>query len=244
MTAITKVMNVHKPDGLYFDGQYTSNPAALYALARRTRELIGEDGILEWHSTTALGNGHCYLPQADAYVDFILRGEGRESVYEDFEYLRYFVSFYNINNCIGVLCNNGPIGVNPNLVRDVLRANRALSRHRELAGKPNWWRVLEEEYFPKLNPALQNTGRRSHGCASETVWGTGPRPCWPNARPCWPNLDGTAPGVSTSGIPMPSNRSGDGVVARKPGRTVHRGGRADPERPCQHVRFSQDPCEH
>lgn len=169
MTAITKVMNVHKPDGLYFDGQYTSNPAALYALARRTRELIGEDGILEWHSTTALGNGHCYLPQADAYVDFILRGEGRESVYEDFEYLRYFVSGYNINNCIGVLCNNGPIGVNPNLVRDVLRANGRFHVIASWLDKPELVEVLEEEYFPKLNPALQNTVDAAMAARQETV---------------------------------------------------------------------------
>ena len=110
MSAIERVMEQHKPDGLYFDGQYTANPAALYALARRTRKLIGEDGILEWHSTGALGSRDCYLPQADAYVDFILRGEGRGGRYDDDDYLRYFVSGYNIHNSIGVLCNNSAEG--------------------------------------------------------------------------------------------------------------------------------------
>ena len=108
MGEITRVMREYKPDGLYFDGQYLDNPAPLYALARRTRELLGEDGVLEWHSTWALGNGRCFLPQADAYVDFILRGEGQDSVYGDFGYLRYFVSGYNTSNSIGVLCTNGP----------------------------------------------------------------------------------------------------------------------------------------
>lgn len=156
MAAIASVMNEHKPDGLYFDGQYIQNPAALYALARRTRALLGEEGILEWHSTSALGNGHCYLPQADAYVDFILRGEGRQSVYADFEYLRYFVSGYNINNCIGVLCNNGPVGVTPELVRDVLRANGRFHVIASWLDNPELVKVLEDEYFPKLTPALRN----------------------------------------------------------------------------------------
>jgi len=156
MAAITKVMNDYKPDGLYFDGQYMHNPAALYALARRTRELIGEDGILEWHSTTALGGGYCYLPQADAYVDFILRGEGRESVYQDMDYLRYFVSGYNINNCIGVICNNGPVGANTELVDNVLRVNGRLHVIASWLDKPEMVKVLEDEYFPRLNPALEH----------------------------------------------------------------------------------------
>ena len=156
MTAITKVMNDYKPDGLYFDGQYMHNPAALYALARRTRELIGEDGILEWHSTTALGGGYCYLPQADAYVDFILRGEGRESVYQNMDYLRYFVSGYNINNCIGVICNNGPVGANTELVNNVLRVNGRLHVIASWLNKAEMVKVLEDEYFPRLNPALED----------------------------------------------------------------------------------------
>lgn len=103
---IRKVMAKYKPDGLYFDGQYFENVPALYALARRARDVVGETGILEWHSTTALGNGLCFLPQADAYVDFILRGEGRENNYVNDDYMRYFVSGYNTSNSIGVICNN------------------------------------------------------------------------------------------------------------------------------------------
>lgn len=104
---ISRLVAEHKPDGLYFDGQYIDNPAALYLLARRARAVVGEDGLLEWHSTQALGADLCSLPPADAYVNLILRGEGREALYQDESYLRYFVSGYNVHNSVGVICNNG-----------------------------------------------------------------------------------------------------------------------------------------
>jgi len=110
MDAVTGVMKDLKPDGLYYDMAYVNSPAASYALMRRSRELLGDDGILEWHSTDALGvtrHSACYLPHADVYADYILRGEARQDVYSNRDYLRFFVSGYNINNCIGVLCNNG-----------------------------------------------------------------------------------------------------------------------------------------
>ena len=157
LPAIRKVMREYKPDGLYFDGQYIRNPAALYALAREARAVVGEDGVLEWHSTTALGSGHCYLPQGDAYVDFILRGEGRGRSYGNFDYLRFFVSGYNINNCIGVVCNNGPAGVNSALARDALRANARFHTIVSWLDKPETMRVLKEEYQPRLTPALRET---------------------------------------------------------------------------------------
>ncbi len=155
LPAIRKVMREYKPDGLYFDGQYMDNPAALYALAREARAVVGEEGILEWHSTAALGLGYCYLPQADAYVDFILRGEGRGRLYESADYLRFFVSGYNINNCIGVICNNGPRGVTPKLVRDVLAVNGRFHTIVSWLANPTFMRVLETEYKPKLTPALR-----------------------------------------------------------------------------------------
>lgn len=157
LAAIRRVMAECQPDGLYFDGQYTSNPAALYALARETRAVVGEEGILEWHSTSALGSSGCYLPQADAYVDIILRGEGRGANYADFDYLRFFVSGYNINNCIGVLCNNGPEVANPDLTKQLLLAN---GRYHTLVGwlaRPQIMATLDQYYFPRLTPALRAT---------------------------------------------------------------------------------------
>lgn len=155
LPAIRRVMSDYKPDGLYFDGQYTDNPAALYALARSAREIVGDDGILEWHSTWALGPDHCSLPQADAYVDFLLRGEGRGGLYSDFNYLRFFVSGYNISNCIGVLCNNGPEDVTAELVNDVLRANARLHTIVSWMDRPETMRVLREEYQARLTSALR-----------------------------------------------------------------------------------------
>ena len=119
---IAKVMREYKPDGLYFDGQYKDNPAALYLLARRAREIVGEGGLLEWHSTFALGQEQCSLPAADAYVDFILRGEGQDKQYDDDDYLRFFVSGYNVHNSIGVICNNAKPPT-PELIARLLAVN-------------------------------------------------------------------------------------------------------------------------
>ncbi len=155
LPAIRRVMSEYKPDGLYFDGQYTHNPAALYALARSAREIVGEDGILEWHSTHALGSKECYLPHADAYVDFVLRGEGRGGRYADFDYMRFFVSGYNVSNSIGVVCNNGPPGLTRELAKSAVEAN---ARFHTLAGwiqNKTTMQILDEEYKAKLTPALK-----------------------------------------------------------------------------------------
>ena len=154
MAEIAKVMRQYKPDGLYFDGQYFSNPAGLYALARRTRELLGEDGVLEWHSTTALGSGRCYLPHADAYVDFLLRGEGRDTVYADFDYLRYFVSCYNSSNSIGVICNNGPPPT-ADLVERLLEANCRMHTIASWLNDPAAMHVVHDAYKARLTPELR-----------------------------------------------------------------------------------------
>lgn len=153
MEAAGRVMRDLKPDGLYYDGQYFTDPAALYALARRSRALVGEDGILEWHSTTALGYQHCYVPQADAYADFILRGEGRGTASDD--YLRYFVSGYNINNAIGVLCNNVSLDVTPALIDRVLAVNARFHTLVRWLGEPEVMKHINERYEPRLTLALR-----------------------------------------------------------------------------------------
>jgi hypothetical protein len=154
--AITRVMKQYRPDGLYFDGQYASSPAALYALARRARALLGEDGILEWHSTQALGSAQCYLPQADAYVDFILRGEGQAGLYSSFDYLRFFVSGYNVSNSIGVLCNNDGT-LNPDLASRVLQANARFHMIASWLDRPDFMKIIEQDYRPHLTPDLRKT---------------------------------------------------------------------------------------
>ncbi|MDX9974082.1 MAG: hypothetical protein RBU21_13945, partial [FCB group bacterium] len=156
---IRKVMTTYKPDGLYFDGQYTENVPALYALARRAREVVGEEGILEWHSTAALGNGLCFLPQADAYVDSILRGEGRPNEKMDFDYLRYFVSCYNASNSIGVLCNNGPKPT-AELMEQLLSANGRMHTIASWLAEPEVMAVVRERYRAQLTPALRERVER------------------------------------------------------------------------------------
>lgn len=151
LDAIRRVMRGLQPDGLYFDGQYLENPAALYALARSAREIVGEEGLLEWHSTWALGTENCYLPQADAYVDFILRGEGEDRLYTDSDYLRFFVSGYNIHNSIGVLCNNGPAVPTGDLIKKVIDVN---ARFHTIAGwtdNAEMMNLLENHYRARLN---------------------------------------------------------------------------------------------
>jgi len=172
LDAIRTVVAEHRPDGLYFDGQYMENPAALYALARSAREIIGEEGILEWHSTTALGPEGCYLPQADAYVDFILRGEGEAKLYGDLDYLRFFVSGYNINNCTGVLCNNGPETLTRELAERVLAVN---ARFHTIAGwldNPDIMNVLQTNYRKRLNPEYRNEVERNINARQATVAAT------------------------------------------------------------------------
>ncbi len=159
MNEITKVMTAYKPDGLYFDGQYTENVPALYSLARRSRALLGESGILEWHSTFALGSGQCFLPQADAYVDFILRGEGRDSAYANPEYLRYFVSCYNTSNSIGVLCNNGP-QPSEELIDRVLAANGRMHTLVGWLNDPKITRMVHDRYRARLTPELRGQVER------------------------------------------------------------------------------------
>ncbi|OQC08670.1 MAG: hypothetical protein BWX80_00239 [Candidatus Hydrogenedentes bacterium ADurb.Bin101] len=189
LDAIQRVMTEHKPDGLYFDGQYIENPAALYALARSARRSVGETGLLEWHSTHALGHEGCYLPPADAYVDFTLRGEGQDRVYGDTDYLRFFVSGYNINNCIGVLCNNGAAVPTPELASRVLEVN---ARFHTIAGwldRPDIMDVLRDDYQARLGPAYrdevearfearqQETAARAAARRAEFVTLNGP-PAW------------------------------------------------------------------
>lgn len=152
LDAIMRVMGELQPDGLYFDGQYMENPAALYALARHSRRIVGEHGILEWHSTTELGSWDSllYMPQADAYTDIQLRGEGRDGLYDDFDYLRYFVSGYNINNCIGVLCNNSGKPMLPAQLDALLQAN---GRLHTLIGNPDLRDFVKDVYRPRLTRA-------------------------------------------------------------------------------------------
>ena len=182
LEAIRGVMRELEPDGLYMDGQYFHNPAAIYALARHSRTIVGEDGLLEWHSTGALGgaHNHCYMPHADAYVDIQLRGEGERHLYGDRDFLRFFVSGYNINNCIGALClSYGGYLMSPDKIDRILESNVRLHTVTDVAfgvvpssDPQTMWVTRANEsprvhmtpayvrYWAGLNPALRERVER------------------------------------------------------------------------------------
>ncbi|HBG28630.1 MAG: hypothetical protein A2Y10_00045 [Planctomycetes bacterium GWF2_41_51] len=168
--AITKVMKELKPDGLYFDGTYRDNIAAQYKLARHTRNIVGENGLLEWHSTLAFGKTKvkdlCYLPQVDSYADYILRGEHLKTDFNDLNYLRYYVSGYNASNSIGVFCTRDHSFITEKfcqiLFDNNIRLHLATGKENLRIKKYSGW-VYQQEvlkkyhdlYLSKLSPGLQ-----------------------------------------------------------------------------------------
>jgi len=150
---IKTVMSQYKPDGLYFDGIY-DNVVRTYIISRKAREVVGDEGILEYHATGSPPGGGVYLPQIDTYFSFILRGEGVQALYDSDDYLRYFVSTYNISNSIGVLCNNNDYKLDEAFI------GRLLDRNIRLHLIPGWLgdyrkQVMESVYWPALNDLLQ-----------------------------------------------------------------------------------------
>jgi hypothetical protein len=152
LAEIMKVMREYQPDGLYFDGIY-DNVVRTYLITRKAREVVGDGGILEYHATGSPPGGGCYLPQIDTYFNFMLRGEGCTERYADPDYLRYFVSTYNLSNSIGVLCNNNDYRL------DDAFLNTLLDNNIRLHLIPGWLQDYRKQsltrlYWPALNPSL------------------------------------------------------------------------------------------
>ncbi len=157
---IRRVMREYRPSGLYFDGIY-NNVVRTYLVARKGREIVGDDGVLEYHATLDAGpcqhtppGGGLYLPQIDAYFDFILRGEGQHDEYVKEDFLRYTVSTYHISNSIGVLCNNYNYKLETPFIETLLDHNIRL--HFQTWTEDEQAQLLEEHYFPKLNHSLRS----------------------------------------------------------------------------------------
>lgn len=109
LEAVAKLLRDYPDlDGIYFDGVYPGSVEDTYRMCRAARALIGDDRILMIHCTHNAPGGKwgqwSYNPAADTYANFILRGESFGFVGS--QWLRYFVSGYNISNAIGVVCNN------------------------------------------------------------------------------------------------------------------------------------------
>ncbi len=168
---IKKVMGEYKPGGLYFDGIY-GNVVRTYLIARKAREVVGDRGILEYHATWSPPGGDVYLPQIDAQFNFVLRGEGAQARYQDPDYLRYFISTYNISNSIGVLCNNNDYKLDEPFL------NQLLDNNIRLHFIPGWlgdYRkdAMEKVYWPALTGGLQarvlNAARARETQAAQTA---------------------------------------------------------------------------
>ena len=164
------VMQRYKPDGLYFDGIY-HNVVRTYLIARKAREVVGDEGILEYHATTSPPGAGVYVPQIDAYFNFILRGENRQHLYQSDDYLRYFISTHNISNSIGVLCNNNNYTLDEALINTLLDSNIRLhlipswlSDYRKDAMEKLYWPALDDSLRERVAGACerrQETGRAS-----------------------------------------------------------------------------------
>jgi hypothetical protein len=105
MEQATRLVEEFGSHGLYFDEIYTGprSLASQYFVARSSRELVGDSGILCYHGTTdALGDGHIgpTCPPLHTWFNFILKGEN-EWDRLDPAYTRYVLSTYNTSNAIG-----------------------------------------------------------------------------------------------------------------------------------------------
>jgi hypothetical protein len=102
-----RVLNEYKVDGLYFDGT-SMDFRKSYAIARRAREILGDNRILYVHcSSDPLGNGRIYCPFIDTYADYILRGEAGVWRLKLDDFLRWTISGYNMSNAVGYWCYYG-----------------------------------------------------------------------------------------------------------------------------------------
>ena len=254
LAEIRKVMHEYKPDGLYFDGIY-GNIVRTYLISRKAREVVGDDGILEYHATWSPPGGGVYLPQIDTYYTFILRGEGCPEMYEDPDYLRYFVSTHNISNSIGVLCNNNDYQLTEEFI------GRLLDNNIRLHLIPGWLgdyrkEALETHYWPVLTDSLRPPPGSRAGRLACRRRGRPPgrhRPAGGLPRGLQRSGAG-APGGACSRrprAPVPAPRRPG--VPRRPGRLARllqrqqrglaprrRGGPRDPQ-PRQHLRLSRAP---
>lgn len=106
-------------DGIYMDTSYEFNLPRAYQLMRELKRGFGDEFILFRHASAKEGQD-AYLPQIDAYADFVMTGEGRED-YGDRQLMRFFVSTYNISNAVSMLYT--PKRLTPSLSDSLLALN-------------------------------------------------------------------------------------------------------------------------
>ncbi len=157
---ISRVFKEMSLDGFYFDGIYGApeHLAASYHLTRAARELVGGDGVLIYHGTgdaPSVGGSRTYCPSLNAYYDYILRGEGEEKR-TDPEYVRYFLSSYNLSNSVCLSLYRTDEIPSAEQIDLTLRANvRYPMPLGLLVGDSPERAHFQEHYFSRLTPALK-----------------------------------------------------------------------------------------
>lgn len=112
---IARILDVHRPDGLYLDGTTARRGAAGLArmeeVVRGTRALLGPERILYLHpGDEPFGAPLLPCPFLDAHADFVLRGsEGRGGAALG-PFLRHAVAGWNVSGAVGVWCHYGSDG--------------------------------------------------------------------------------------------------------------------------------------
>ncbi len=152
-----RLLERYDVDGLYWDG-YFSDPIKAWRCAQKTRELLGERRLYVHCTHTPLLRPGVYCPFADAYCDYILRGEG---MHRDRQvnpiYLRYQVSGRAISNAIGTLCYD-TCRIDSELIRWTLHAGARIPywpgtqvhNGRRYFLTPAEDRLYRKQYLPNL----------------------------------------------------------------------------------------------
>ena len=157
---ISRVFKEMSLDGFYFDGIYGApeHLAASYHLTRSARELVGDDGVLIYHGTgdaPSIGGSRTYCPSLNTYYNYILRGEGEEKR-TDPEYVRYFLSSYNLSNSVCLSLYRTDEIPSADQIDLTLRANvRYPMPLGLLVGDSPERAHFQEHYFSRLTPSLK-----------------------------------------------------------------------------------------
>ena len=153
--AVGECMKKYKFDGVYFDGirERYNDIMGAYEVTRKTRQAIGNNGILYIHATISPLK-KIYCPFIDCYADYLLRGEHRNTSEDSF---RWYVSSYNLGNAVGTLCYDTQRPTSE-MINLIFRVNARLpvwvddgtwNKKEYFLHKPEM-ELMKAEYFPKL----------------------------------------------------------------------------------------------
>lgn len=159
----TRIIKEFETDGLYFDEMYCSRKALAtsYHLARASRELVGDNGLLYFHCTEDVlsdrrvdigeQSGQTACPTIHAYFDMLLKGEG-EYTRIDPAYVRYVLSSYNISNTMTLQCTDDRVTLTPERLDFWLsKANVGVWFQDYLLYRTSEMDVYRKFYWPKVS---------------------------------------------------------------------------------------------